>query len=188
MGKRITVRPSALAVWVCFAVFEPTIHTALLFLVMALHECGHLLALKLCGAKVVRMTVSAFGAEIRYRMPFGSVLGRTAVALGGVLLNLLCGGVFLFFWKDPLCLYVSVASFVLAFLNLLPVKGLDGGRALEEVLSHFAELDTVDTVVRRSSYVCLILLLVLSVLVLMESGFNFSLLLFTLYLSLSLYR
>jgi membrane-associated protease RseP (regulator of RpoE activity) len=87
-----------------------------------------------------------------------------------------------------LCLYISVASFVLAFLNLLTIKGLDGGKALEEILTCYADADTVYTVMRFLSIFCVVLLGVLSVCVLMVNEFNFSLLLFTLYLSLSLFR
>ena len=123
VGKRISVKPSAIAVWVCFVAFDHSVYTALLFCMMAFHECGHLIALKMCGAGDIKMTVSAFGAEIRYRLPFGNTVGRAAVALGGVFMNLFLGGVFLWWIENPICLYISVGNFVLAILNLMPIKG-----------------------------------------------------------------
>jgi len=186
--KRLVVKPSAVAVWLCFALFEPSVYTALLFGVMALHECGHLLALRLCGVRETQMVISGFGAEIRYHTAVKSVWGRIFIALGGILMNLLLGTVMLYWYRLPLCLFTSVASFVLAFLNLLPVRGLDGARALEECLIYFADYGTAYAVMRWSSVMGLLLLGLLSAFVLMESGFNFSLLLFTLYLSLSIFR
>lgn len=186
--KRFCVKPSAIAVWVCFLIFAPTVYTALLFLAMALHECGHLTALKLCGVRDVGMTLSGFGAEICYHTAVTGTWCRVMIALGGVILNLLSGVVLLFFWKNFLCLYMAVASFVLAFLNLLPVKGLDGGTALEEILTRYTEPDAVYAVMRCTSMVCVTLLGALSIWVLTVSEFNFSLLLFTLYLSLSVFR
>ena len=175
--------------WVCFLVFDPSVYTALLFLAMALHECGHLVALYLVGVRQVRMTLSAFGAEIGYAAPPGSHGAQIAVALGGIGMNLLTAlPALLMGAQSNACLFFGVASFALAVLNLIPTRGLDGGRALEELLGMRMDPMRAYRTVQRVSAICVCLLLGLSVWVLIGSGFNFSLLLFTLYLSLSILR
>lgn len=188
-GFRLRIKPSAVAVWLCFFVFDPSLYTLLLFLAMLLHECGHLAALFFCGKRNVRMTLSAFGAEISYDGTAGGAGRQVLVALGGVAMNLACAlPALCLLWRREAALFFGVASLVLALLNLLPIKGLDGGRALEELL--LARMDPMSaySVMRKVSLGFLILLFVLSLLVLMGSSFNFSLFLFTIYLSLSIFR
>ena len=169
--------------------FDPSLYTLLLFLAMFLHECGHLLALFLCGKQKIQMTLSAFGAEIHYDGYLDGVGQEISVALGGIVFNLLSALVA--FWpgrEREEVMFFAVASLVLACLNLLPIGILDGGRALQAILSLFMQPDTIYAVMRRISTICIILLFLLSLLVLVGSSFNFSLLLFTLYLSLSVFR
>lgn len=134
------------------------------------------------------MTLSAFGAEIVYDGTAGGAGRQIMVALGGVFINLLCA--LPCFWigkANENALFFGVASLALAILNLLPVKGLDGGRALEEILLLFMDVPSVWKICKAVSVCFLVLLFVLSLLVLAGSSFNFSLLLFTLYLSLSVF-
>ena len=186
---RLRVKPSAVAVWLCFLVFDPSLYTLLLFLAMSLHECGHLLVLLFCKKTGVRMTVSAFGAEIAYDGSAGGAAAQIAVALGGAFMNLLCALPILLWGRgNESVLFFGVGSLVLALLNLMPIKGLDGAAALEELLLIRMDPPSVWRVMKRVSVGFLFLLLVLSLLVLLGSSFNFSLLLFTLYLSLSVFR
>ncbi|MBE6638209.1 MAG: hypothetical protein E7616_01960 [Ruminococcaceae bacterium] len=184
---RIRVKPSAIAVWFCFLVFDPSIYTLLLFLSMLIHECGHLIALCICRVRKIRLVISAFGAEINYDGYLKSCTREIFVALGGVLANLISALPVLAFGRNiETCLFFAVASLTLVFLNLIPVKGLDGAKALESFLLFYKDPDTVFGIMKTVSLLCIALLFGLSVTVLMESGFNFSLLLLTLYLSLSI--
>ncbi len=185
----IRVKPSAVAIWICFLIFDPSIYTLLLFLAMLIHECGHLAALFLCGKREIRMIFSAFGAEITYDGFAGGVGRQVMVALGGIVFNLLSAMPVLTFWGEgERGLFFAVASLMLACLNLIPIKGLDGGVALEAILLNKTDPDTAYFAMRRISIVCIVLLFLLSVLVLIGSSFNFSLLLLTLYLALSIFR
>ena len=69
----------------------------------ALHELGHLLVLRLLGARVRELRVSVFGAELMTSAARLSYPGEIAAVLAGPAVNLLCA---------------------------LPVRPLDGGRAL----------------------------------------------------------
>lgn len=191
VGKRLTLRikPSAVAIWICFLVFDASVYTLLLMLAILLHEAGHLMMLYACRGVRVQIVFSAFGAEMNYDGCFLSHKMQILVSLGGVMVNfltfLLC-----------LCLpawhtyteFLAVSSLCLAVLNLMPVRTLDGGRALEAYLLCKMELSRALLWLRCISIGFLCLLFGLSLALLVASGFNFSLLLFTLYLSLSIFR
>ncbi|MDY3986039.1 site-2 protease family protein [Dysosmobacter sp.] len=98
-----------------------------------LHETGHWLVLRLLGVRSGRLRITALGAELdsdRQRLSYAeelaAVLAGPAVnLLAGLLLAPLRGG-----WTTA-----AGAHLVLGAFNLLPVRPLDGGRALELAVS-----------------------------------------------------
>lgn len=191
VGKRlkITVKPSALAVWLCFFAFDSSVYTLLLLLAILAHEAGHLGMLYLFSVQRVQVVFSSFGAEMNYDGCFLSHKQQIFVSLGGVFVNFLIALVCLALpIRHPYVAFLAVGCLCLGVLNLVPVKGLDGGKALESLLLCYLDAHRVFGWMRRVSVFFLLLLFGLSVAVLIASGFNFSLLLFTLYLSLSIFR
>ena len=91
------------------------------------HELGHIAAALACGGRVERLSLTMVGAELSfsYRTPLS--YGRDSlVALAGPGANLLLGG--LFFWQGRHL--PAVLTLGLGVFNLLPIRPLDGGRAL----------------------------------------------------------
>lgn len=64
----------------------------------ALHELGHLLVLRLLGARVRELRVSVFGAELMTSAARLSYPGEIAAVLAGPAVNLLCAR---WFWGAP---------------------------------------------------------------------------------------
>lgn len=91
-----------------------------------IHEVGHLLVLRRLGAPVSALRLSVFGAEIETVCAQLSYPGELCAVLAGPLANLFCG-IALAFAGIPV---PAGAHLVLGVFNLLPVRPLDGGKAL----------------------------------------------------------
>lgn len=100
----------------------------------ALHELGHLTAIRLLGGDIKLVRLTAVGAEMVLDRPLGYWQeGMAALAGPGVNLALALG---FCAWEGGLTF--SGLNLVLACFNLIPVGRLDGGRALRCTLSLLA--------------------------------------------------
>lgn len=124
--RRVSVTAGFLAVVFVLAWYRWKL--CLLFLLaLALHECGHLLALHLNRIPVQRITLASGGAKIET----GAMTYRQEwiCAAAGPAASILFAGILL-----RLCPTFSLISLGLAAINLLPLYPLDGGRALRALL------------------------------------------------------
>lgn len=151
-----------------------------------LHELGHIAAAWGWGVPLRGMRLDLFGArmELGGRIPYRAEL---AVAAGGPLVSLLAaslafplgrvwGGAYLF----------AAVSLGLGMLNLLPVRGLDGGRMLSCGLSLLLDERAADLTLRLTTGLALGSLWLLSVYCLLRLGETLTLFTFTLCLLLRL--
>ena len=99
-----------------------------------LHETGHLLALYLLGGRAAGVRITVFGAELRTDAAHLSYPAELAVTLAGPAANLACGLLLaqLGAWT------AAGAHLSLCLFNLLPVRPLDGGRALYLLIAALA--------------------------------------------------
>lgn len=93
----------------------------------AVHESGHILALRRCGAHITRVTLGLAGAEIGYAGALTRREEGLAAAAGPAF-----GALWALFALTPggFLARSGAASAVLTVFNLLPVLPLDGGRLL----------------------------------------------------------
>lgn len=95
----------------------------------AIHELGHCLMLRLLGARITAFRLTLFGMELRTNS-YGISYGRElAAVLAGPAANLLAA-VALDRWGTGDVSALIGANMALCVFNLLPVRVLDGGRAL----------------------------------------------------------
>ncbi len=142
-----------------------------------LHEGGHLLILLLCRCPVEEVELSLFGVSIKQREYNLAPLWELALYLAGPAMNLLM--VALLFSIDK---FRCVFHLLLAALNLLPLRPMDGGNALFLLMEHLFGIGTAERFCRRVERVGVILFLLLGLWLLLKQ-LNPSLLLFVLLLS-----
>lgn len=102
------------------------------------HELGHIAAAKVLGGRVERLSLTAVGAELSFDYLTPLSYGRDSlVALAGPAANLLAGGaaLLLHHWL-PAAMSLGIGAF-----NLLPVRPLDGGRVLYDLLAEALDPD-----------------------------------------------
>ena len=118
------------------------------------HEAGHLAALWLAGAKVEKVRLTAFGAEIRADTRRLSYPREIVCTLAGPAVNLLLALAF-----ARLGGYVMAgANLLLGGFNLLPVPALDGGRALHLLVSWLFDPIAADRICQKVGLGCALLL------------------------------
>ncbi len=111
---------------------------SVLMLSAAVHEIGHILAMKILGYRARRVDILPMGALIV--CPEGVPdRDEVIIALAGPIASLLTALVSFAFFAvngDAISLFCSVINLSLGAFNLLPVEKLDGGKALCCFLSH----------------------------------------------------
>lgn len=137
--SRIEVYPSFVLL-VCLLIFLDTGTTALLFLSSAaLHEGGHLFAMRLLGVTCYGMELRGTGAVIHTG---DTSPGKEALcAAAGPAVNLL-----LLLLTFRLLPAMALVNFLLLLWNLLPLYPLDGGRLLHLLLAALFGLTAADCI------------------------------------------
>ncbi|SMC39593.1 site-2 protease family protein [Papillibacter cinnamivorans] len=155
-------------------------HLLACFLVAAaLHEAGHLLALRCVGGKVRCLRLTALGAEMVLDGRRLSYWGELAAALAGPgagFLGAYAGALWGARGGGEAAYLFSGISFILSVFNLLPARSLDGGRALFSLLALLFSLRTAELVCRVSTVTVIGIVCLFGVFLLVISRGNFTLL------------
>ncbi len=142
---------------------------------VAVHEGGHLLAAILCGVPIKRLRAGVGILGFRLSMAYDAVsYGRElCVLLAGSGAGLLAA------WISHLCGWESGVFFhlTLSGCNLLPIHGLDGGAAVETVLSLWLLPDTACRIARALSFCTVVALWIAVLWICLRVEVNFGLLL-----------
>ena len=126
----------ALSLWIGVGEVLPAVVTA-----AVCHELGHLAALRLAGARVECLRLTASGAEIWADTRFLSYRREILCTLAGPAVNLLLAAVLARVSGDYL---PAGANALQGLFNLLPLPHLDGGRALHLLICLLTEPATAD--------------------------------------------
>ena len=151
------------------------------FLAALLHELGHIIMMRLFSVKVRGLELRLFDVLIDADEP-DTLRADVCVTLGGVLMNYLCAAVFC-----PFSLKLGLPHLMLGVFNLLPVMSLDGGRLLYLLLSRRFSPRACENVLRITTFLFLLPLMTAGLYLLFQSGYNYSLLVISLYLTAILF-
>ncbi len=150
---------------------------------VTVHELAHLLAMKFLKCAPNSIELGIGGILIRSNV-YASFKDNLITALSGPFANLILTGVF---WglgetfQIKFFYYSAVVQFVVGSVNLLPVKGLDGGTVLRMVLERL-RIKCVGLVCSVVSIVSAVVITVGGLAVLVKNVSNPSLLLLGIYL------
>ncbi len=145
------------------------------------HEAWHIIVLRLLGGKVKSLKAVGFGISLCSDML--SYNHETAVALAGPLASFFMFIIFLpFALKNEYTMFCALSNLSIFIINIIPIYPLDGGRVLYLQLCRHSTLSLAGKITKAVSIIFLLPLLVLSVIILIKSGYNLSLMLICLYL------
>lgn len=152
-----------------------------------LHELGHIIAIYVCGYRVRRVDVLPMGALIVLPEGIPDRL-EAIIALSGPAVSCLCGAVsFAVFAmnRSAFALLGVVINLSLGLFNLLPVRKLDGGKALCCILRH-KNIKSADRISACASYAAFMIFIFVASLCVILSGNNLGVLLLSAALILQL--
>lgn len=178
---RITVGYEAVAALTAVLVLDGENRIVLCIAAALLHELGHLLMMLRCGVRVRGIALRLFDVRIDADNPH-SFADDVRITLGGPAVNLLLAAAFV-----PLSCFFGYANLALGCFNLLPVMSLDGGRLLHLLLSRRFDERVCERVLTVISFIFLLPLMTAGIYTLFQSGYNYSLLIVSLYLTAVLF-
>lgn len=156
--------------------FDKTGTVFLCLLSGILHEAGHLTVLFLSREKPKEIRITPFGMRIeRKDENLLSFRKEILCAFAGPLVNISL-------WLIFKGTYFSQINISIALLNLLPCEPLDGGKISENFLKLKTSKEKAEKISFIISCITVVPVMVSGVLILIESRYNFSLLLISFYL------
>ena len=156
-------------------------------LAASLHELAHIGMAHLCGISFRELAITPFGAALTPASFMGGYRDEILVAAAGPLANLLCAALIFPYSHISFFSFFLVSSLFLAFLNLLPVTGFDGGRIFLCLLCDRLSPTTAARLLSVLSFLIVFFLWSFSVYVLLRVGNSLSLFVFSCSLFLKLF-
>ncbi len=130
--KKFIIHPSSVIFFVILSLSGAGYEGLITFICALLHELGHIAGAKICRARIARLTVYPFGADMVLSPPLRSYGSDIIISLSGPAVNLMLFVLGLYLGGGG---FFTACNLALMTLNLLPVKGLDGGAVLQALLS-----------------------------------------------------
>ena len=134
-----------------------------------IHEAGHIIAAILIGNRFRQISLQTGGLKLTGNSIFTSYADEALVAFGGPFFNILSG---IIFWSasSESAKHFQQISLAFALLNLMPIKGFDGGMISECLLSLLLPCKLCSKLCDVLSFLSLFFLWSLSVYLLLRTG------------------
>ena len=160
---------------------DQSLFSLAMILAIILHECGHILAARLCGIKLRECRIGLFSAGLFPKDSIFSYKKEIFLCFAGPAVNFITSLPLIFFIHENTAFlqYFVFSSIALGILNLIPIADFDGGRILRAFLYILVEERYARGFLYLLSMVCVLLLWLLSVYILLRRGSSLSLFIFS---------
>lgn len=150
----------------------------------AMHEAGHFITMYLFRCRPSLVSIGLFGIRVEQNVnkPV-SYMQSMLISLSGPAVNLVSFAVLLVTTGTTV---PAMIHLIIAVLNLLPIESLDGGQALYFLLAGHSGEERAERICFCVSIVVLVPLATVGFFLLLRSGYNFTLLVVSIYLGLLL--
>lgn len=162
--------------------YDFNILSAIPFFSALLHELGHIIAMVLCGDSITSVKILPFGVDIKKAPRLSSYKQDIIVTGAGIFVNIICLVTCIFLPKNKAVDIFAISNLLLMFINILPIKSLDGGQLLEKFLLLKYDSETAERVTDITSFIFILILGSFAIWLLFSTSYNFTLLLMCVYL------
>lgn len=180
--NRMVITPGFLLLAAAVYFFDTWILFPSLLLAIAVHEAGHLIALRCCGARIEKMYLQCVGFRADYDGTRLSYREEVLTAAAGPLASLLLAAgasVLGRLLSSDAAYFVSGVSLILFFYNMLPIRPLDGGQILHMAAASLAGDVPAERLSVILDRVTAAFMFLAGIVLMLKSGGNFTLLLVT---------
>ncbi|TPG76570.1 stage IV sporulation protein FB [Brevibacillus laterosporus] len=145
------------------------VETIALFIIVLIHELGHIAAARELGWEVKEIQLLPFGGvAIMEEAPTADAIDEIVVALAGPFMNIVMIFFSLLFWwlgiwSESWATFFMKSNMMIALFNLLPMWPLDGGRIVQAILTSCIPYRKAAILSFGSSYGFAILLMVIGI-------------------------
>lgn len=114
--------------------------TILIFLIVFLHECGHVITIRLCKYKIINVELYPFGGITKIDKPINSSIHKEMlISVSGIFMQLVLYVIYYYLYKFSFILDSTYQTFLLynttiLFFNCIPMIPLDGSVFLHSLL------------------------------------------------------
>lgn len=158
--KKFIIHPSTIIFLIILSISGVGYEGIITLLCALLHELGHFFAARSCRATPKRIVIYPFGADMVLPNGLRSYKADIFIALCGPLINIILFVLaIILHFSDFFC----ACNLALAFINLMPIRGLDGGTVLENILLTFLTPKTAERVLWGVTFFILFFLYLFSV-------------------------
>ena len=162
---------------------EPMVYTASLLIAAFVHECGHVLATHILHISIGALHISILGARMELRDPLLSYDKEWWLCAAGPIFSFLLSALTMLIYiaapyAETLRL-LSLTSYLLGMINLLPIGWLDGGRMFRAFCLMLFPHRIANALLQCFSLLFLMLLWMISVYLLIRVGNSLKLFFFS---------
>ena len=186
-NTQIIINPTVLICLPFLIFIDGSVYIIPVLLSIFIHESAHIICILLMKKNISLIRIMPFGIQIEIKIPPQlSYINEIFSAAAGPLSNLLFFIFTVFLYKylpNPYIAFFGGCNFILMLINLLPIFPLDGGRVVYALLLKHINIVTAALIMDIISFIMLLLLLISGMYVLINTGYNFSLIIIFIFLS-----